>query len=99
MLWYRDGKDASVQFNVLLCPRYQANAWLHTKSHCILLRRLLAGLHKCVFAAVHCTIATPKCFCCHLDQVPLHVYSPEKLLIAPDLSGTLLSMSWLRQLL
>lgn len=70
-----------------------------TKSHCILLRRLPAGLHKYVLAAVHCTIATPKCFCCHSDQMPLHVYSPEKLLIVPDLSGTLLSMSWLRQAL
>ena len=33
-----------------------------TKSHCILLKRLPAGLHKYVLAAVHCTIATPSAF-------------------------------------
>jgi hypothetical protein len=68
-----------------------------TKSHCILLRCLLAGLHKgcSCCSALHHSNSLLLLF--HSDQAPLHVHSPEKLLIVQDLSGTLLSISWLRQ--
>lgn len=70
-----------------------------TKSHCILLRCLLARLHtitSCCSARHH---SNSQVLLLQSEQAPLHVHSPEKLLIVLDLSGTLSSISWLCQAL